>query len=189
MADPRAPLLSDSVLSIEGSGLRGDRTLVRIGPTELTPTDADTSATSVRVALATALRAGRQPVTVVHEWLVGDPSQQRGGETSNAVGVFVAPKITLNVSPNLIGVTSDLSIGKRQQVSISLLDRTTGKSALVIDAPERDAETTSISVPRPSASAELPAGQYGLTLNVDGAQSPVNRNTSGTITSPLVTVS
>ena len=191
LADARAPVLSDSVLSIEGSGLRGDRTLVRIGPSEVTPGDTDTTATSVRVAMATAtgLRAGWQPVIVAHEWLVGDPAQPRGGETSNAVGVFVAPKVTLNVSATQIGLTSDLSIGRRQQVSVSLLRRTTGATARSIDVPDRDADTNSVSVPRPAASPELPAGQYGVTLNVDGAQSPVNRNASGTITSPLVTVS
>ena len=191
LADARAPVLSDSVLSIEGSGLRGDRTLVRIGPSEVSPGDADTRATSVRVAMATAtgLRAGWQPVLVAHEWLVGDPALPRGGETSNAVGVFVAPRITLNVTANRIGLTSDLSLGRRQQVSVSLLNRTTGATALSLDVPDRDADTNTVSVRRPAASAELPAGQYGVTLNVDGAQSPVNRNASGTITSPLVTVS
>jgi hypothetical protein len=191
LADARAPVLSDSVLSIEGSGLRGDRTLVRIGPSEVTPGDADTRATSVQVQMATAtgLRAGWQPVIVAHEWLVGDPALPRGGETSNAVGLFVAPKIALNVTATQIGLTSDLSIGRRQQVSVSLLNRTTGTTARSIDVADRDADTNSVSVPRPAASAELPAGQYGVTLNVDGAQSPVNRNASGTITSPLVTVS
>ena len=191
LADARAPVLSDSVLDIEGSGLRGDRTLVRIGPGEVSPGDADTNATSVRVAMAaaTGLRAGWQPVTVAHEWLVGDPALPRGGETSNAVGVFVAPKVTLNVTAGQIGLTSDLPIGRRQQASVSLLDRTTGATARSIDVPDRDADTSTVSVPRPAASAELPAGQYGVTLTVDGAQSPVNRNASGTITSPLVTVS
>lgn len=191
LADARAPVLSDSVLDIEGSGLRGDRTRVRIGPSEVVPGDADTSATSVRVMMATAtgLRAGWQPVIVAHEWLVGDPAQPRRGETSNAVGVFVAPKITLNATATQIGLTSDLSLGRRQQVSVSLLDRTTGATVRSIDVPDRDADTTSVSVPRPSSSPELPAGQYGVTLIVDGAQSPVNRNASGTITSPLVTVS
>lgn len=190
-ADPRAPVLADSVLRIEGSGLRGDRTLVRVGPTELQPGAADVSATSVQIDLAAAgaLRAGLQPVIVAHRWLVGDPSEPRGGETSNAVGVMVAPRITLNVTAARIGITSDLSIGRRQQVSLALLERTTGRPALTIDVPERESDTTSISVDRPSASAELPAGQYGVTLAVDGAQSPLTRNASGTITAPLVTVS
>lgn len=190
-ADPRAPVHSGSVLHIEGSGLRGDRTLVRVGPTELLPGAADTSATTVRVDLASAgqLRAGLQPVVVAHRWLVGDPSQPRGGETSNAVGVMVAPRITLNVSAAQIGISSDLPIGRRQQVSVALLERTTGRPVLTLDVPERESDTTSISVARPSASAELPAGQYGVALAVDGAQSPLTRSAGGTITAPLVTVS
>jgi len=190
-ANPREPVFSDSVLQIEGSGLRGDQTLVRIGPTEVTPAAADTTATSVRVGLAAAgpLRPGLQPVTVAHRWLVGDPGQPRGGETSNAVGVFVAPKITINVAAGQIRITSDLSIGPRQQVAVSLLDRTTGETARVIDVPERDTDTATVAVDRPAATAELPAGQYAVALDVDGARSLLNRNASGTITSPVVTVS
>lgn len=189
-ADPRAPVLANSVLQIEGSGLRGDQTLVRIGSTELAPPPADTSATSVRVPVTAAqLRAGLQPVTIAHRWLIGDPAQPRGGETSNAVGVMVAPTITLNVTASQIGITSDLSIGPRQQVSVTLLERTSGASMRVIDVAERTAETTSISVSKPGATPELPGGQYGVVLTVDGATSPVTRNPGGTITAPLVTVS
>jgi hypothetical protein len=188
-ADPRAPLVASSVLQIEGSGLRGDQTRVRIGPAELTPDPARLTAVSVSADVAgTSLRAGLQPVTVAHRWLVGDPAQPRGGETSNAVGVLVAPRITLNVTAGQIGLTSDLSIGPRQQASVTLLDRTSGASVRVIDVPERTAETTAITVPRPGASPELPAGQYGVVLTVDGAPSPVTRDAGGTIAAPLVTV-
>lgn len=190
-ANPREPVFSDSVLQIDGSGLRGEQTLVRIGPTEVTPVSADTTATSVRVGLASAgpLVAGLQPVVVAHRWLVGDPGQPRGGETSNAVGVFVAPKITLNVTAGQIGVTSDISIGPRQQVAVTLLNRTTGEAARVINVAERDIDTVTISVAKPGATAELPAGQYAVALDVDGARSQLTRNPAGTITAPLVTVS
>ena len=88
-------------LRIAGSGLRGDLTLVRIGATELTPPPADTSPTSLTVALTGApqLRAGLQPVVVAHQWLVGDPGEPRGGETSNPVGVLVVPQISAAASP------------------------------------------------------------------------------------------
>lgn len=189
-SDPRAPVASGSVLRIAGSGLRGDQTFVRVGATELTPAPADTNATSVQVSLTGApqLRAGLQPVVVAHQWLVGDPAQPRGGETSNPVGVMVVPQITIAVSTTTLTVTSDLTIDKRQQVTVSLLDRTTGATRRQIDVPALAANTTTIAVPRPTSGTDLPAGQYGVALNVDGAQSPVNRNTSGTITGPLVTV-
>ena len=188
--DPRSPLLGGSVLQIEGSGLRGDETLVRVGPAEIMPDPGRLAAGSLSVDVpAAGLRAGLQPVTVAHRWLVGDPAQPRGGETSNAVGVLVAPRITLNVTAGQIGMTTDLSIGPRQAVSVSLLDRATGASMRVIDVPERTSDTTTVTVDKPGASPELPAGQYGVVLVVDGAQSPVTRNAGGTITSPLVTVS
>jgi hypothetical protein len=190
-ADARAPVLSDSILQIAGSGLRGDQTLVRIGSDELAPAPADLSPRSVRVALgaATQLRAGLQPVVVAHRWLVGDPAQPRGGETSNPVGVLVAPKVTINVSATQLTLTSDLTLGRRQEISVSLLHRTSGATMRQVPAPPLSADTTSISIPRPASGPDLPAGQYGVALNVDGAQSPVTRNASGTITAPLVTVS
>lgn len=190
-ADPRTPVFSDSSLRIEGSGLRGDRTRVRIGPVELAPNDADVTATSVQVELApaTGLRAGLQPVTVAHQWLVGDPGQPRGGETSNIVGVIVAPRVTATAAAGQLTLASDLSIGPRQQVSVTLLARTTGAPARSIDVPERAADATSVTVALPAASIDLPAGPYGVSIAVDGAQSPVTRDESGTITAPLVTVS
>jgi hypothetical protein len=189
-ADPRAPVASGSTLQIAGSGLRGDRTLVRIGASELTPPPADTSPTSLRVALTGApqLRAGLQPVVVAHQWLVGDPEQPRGGETSNPVGVMVVPQISVQVTAADLTVTSDLTIGQRQQVTVSLLDRATGATLRQIDVPPHAADTTTVTIPRPVSGADLPAGQYGVALNVDGAQSPVTRNSSGTITDPLVPV-
>lgn len=189
-ADPRAPLLAGSVLRIEGSGLRGDRTRVRVGPAEIAPDASRLTASTVEVDVtAASLRAGLQPVTVAHRWLVGDPAQPRGGETSNAVGILVAPTIAVAVAAGQIRVTSDLSLGTRQRMSVSLLHRTSGETVRVIDVPEPAEDTTTVAVPRPSASPELPAGQYGVVLTVDGAPSPVTRNASGTITAPLVAVS
>lgn len=185
-AGARASVVSDSVLAIEGSGLRGDQTLVRIGSEELTPAPSDTSATSVRVGLdaATGLRPGLQPVVIAHRWLVGDPAQPRGGEISNAAGVFVSPRITASVGAGELTVVSDLEVGVRQQASVSLLVPATGVPARVLDVPARSADTTTLTVPI----AGVSAGQYGVTVQVDGAASPVTRNPAGVITSPVVTV-
>ena len=191
-AGPREPVASTSVLRIAGSGLRGDRTLVRVGPSELSPQTTDIQATAVQVALSGAdqLRAGLQPVVVAHEWLVGDtPGAARGGETSNSVGVMVVPQVTLNVTATTMTLTSDLTVGRNQQVTVSLLHRTSGATMRQVDVSALTADTTTISVPKPVAGADLPADQYGVALNVDGAQSPVTRNASGAITAPLVTVS
>lgn len=185
-ADPRAPVVSDTVLAITGSGLRGDVTAVRVGPEELSPAAADTTPTSIQVGLdsATGLRAGLQPVVVAHRWLVGDPSQPRGGEISNAVGVFVSPTITPTVAAGDLSVESDLTIGVRQQVSVSLLVPATGVTARVLDGPERSADTSTIVLPL----AGVAPGQYAVSLQVDGAESPLTRDSAGAITSPLVTV-
>lgn len=188
-ADPRAPVVSSAQLEIAGSGLRGDVTLVRIGSSEITPAEADTTATSVQVALGSVpagqLRAGLQPVVVAHRWLVGTPPQPRGGELSNAVGLLVVPRVTATAADagELI-VTSDLTVGTRQQAAVALLDAATGATQVLLDVPQRSADTTTLTV----SLAGVPAGTYGVALHVDGAPSPVTTDAGGTITSPVVTV-
>ncbi len=186
-ADPRAPVLADSQLAIAGSGLRGDQTVVRIGPDELTPTEADTSPTSVRVELdaAAGLRAGLQPVVIAHRWLVGDPEQPRGGEISNAVGVLVSPTITSSVAADELTVTTDPILGARQRAAVALLQPSTGARVRLIDVLPRSEDTPTVSV----SLAGVPNGSYAVVLLVDGAESPVSRNSSGVITAPVVSVS
>ena len=186
--NPRAPVVANSQLRIDGSGLRGDMTLVRIGPGELTPADSDTTDTSVRVALdslpAGALRAGLQPVVVAHKWLVGSPAQPRGGELSNAVGVSVSPRITASVAAGQLTVVSDIVVAPRQQAAISLLDPASGTTTRLVDVPERTTDTSSLTI----SLAGVAPGSYGVSLHVDGAQSPLTVNAGGTITSPRVVV-
>jgi hypothetical protein len=98
--------------------------------------------------------------------------------------VFVAPTIGASVAGDVLTVTSDLDIGVRQQVSASLLVPSTGAVTRVLDAPERPADTNDVDF----ALTGVPSGQYAVRLQVDGAESPVTRNASGTITDPLVTV-
>ena len=185
--DPRAPVVSDTVLAIEGSGLRGDQTFVRIGPEELTPAAVDTNATSIRISLSTAtsLRPGLQPLVIAHRWLVGDPAEPRAGEISNAVGVFVSATITAAAGGGELTLTSDLEVGVRQQASVSLLAPATGATVRVLDMPARSADTSTLTV----SLADVPNGQYGVSLSVDGASSPLTRNNAGVITGPVVTVS
>ena len=188
-SDPRAPLVTGSRLRIDGRGLDGDQVLVRVGSLELVPEPDRITASSVEVDVSgPSLRAGLQPVTVAHRWLVGDPAQPRGGETSNTVGVLVAPTITVDSTSGAVTVTSDLPVGTGQRVSVTLLHRTSGESARVVHVPERTVESTTVTVPAPTATPELPAGEYGVVLTVDGAPSPVTRDADGTVTAPLVTV-
>jgi len=180
-------VVSDTVLAIEGSGLRGDQTFVRIGPEELTPAAVDTNATSIRISLSTAtsLRPGLQPLVIAHRWLVGDPAEPRAGEISNAVGVFVSATITAAAGGGELTLTSDLEVGVRQQASVSLLAPATGATVRVLDIPARSADTSTLTV----SLADVPNGQYGVSLSVDGASSPLTRNNAGVITGPVVTVS
>jgi hypothetical protein len=186
--NPRGPIVADSVLRVVGSGLKGDVTLLRIGPGELAPADADTTATSILVDLsdlpAGMLRAGLQPLVVVHRWRIGAPPEQRAAETSNVVGVLVSPRIVVNAAGGALTATSDVTVGPRQQAAIALLTPATGATAHLLDVPARETDSTEVTV----SLAGVPPGTYGVSLAVDGAQSPVTRGPSGKITAPLVTV-
>ncbi len=186
--NPLAPVVSDTELQINGSGLRGVLTTVRVGGTELTPAAEHTTATSVRVGLAAIpagrLRPGLQPLVVAHGWLVGSPPEPRAGELSNAVGVLVSPRINASADDGRLTVTSDLVIGARQQATIALLVPATGATARLLDVADRPSDTATLSV----SLLGVAAGTYGVSLYVDGAQSPVTRDATGTITSPLVLV-
>lgn len=187
-SDPRAPVVADTTLLIAGSGLRGDVTLVRIGGNEITPSPQDVTATSVRVGLgslpAGQLRAGVQSVVVAHRWLIGSPPAAKQGELSNPVAASVSPRITAAVGAGALTVTSDLVVGNRQHAAVVLLVPATGATAQVLDVPDRPGDTLTLSV----SLTGVPPGAYGVSLDVDGAGSPMTRNGAGTITAPVVTV-
>ncbi|MET9271391.1 DUF4255 domain-containing protein [Kribbella sp. NPDC003557] len=179
-----APVIADSELVVEGSGLRGEQTAVRVGGAELAPTAVSATQLTVALGSAAGLHAGLLPVVVAHRWLVGDPAEPRAGETSNVAGIVLAPRITASFGGDQLAVTSDLIIGARQSVSIRLLAPTTGRVVRTVDVPDRPGDSATVSV----TLKDLASGQYAVVLQVDGADSPLTPATGLPITAPVVTI-
>ncbi|WP_329000248.1 DUF4255 domain-containing protein [Kribbella sp. NBC_00709] len=182
-AGARDPIVADSELVVEGSGLRGEQTSIRVGAAELTPTAVSPTQLTLDLGADAGLRAGLQPVLVAHRWLVGDLAEPRGGETSNVAGVLLQPRITASFGGGELTVTSDLVIGAHQTVTVRLLSPSTGQTVLTVDVPARSIDSATVSAP-----LTLPSGQYAVVLQVDGAESPVSPATGLPITAPVVTI-
>jgi hypothetical protein len=183
-----APILDGETIVIRGARLAGDVTLVRIAGTLVTPDPADVTDTEIRVSLAgLTLRAGAQPIQVVHQVLMGTPEQpHRAVESSLAVFVL-APTIASVVSKALVtaagvskgtisfDVAPDLRAGQRAVLFLNQL--------LDVSAPE-DAVAAGYSFPSAPLTADTGTasfavegvvdGTYLVRIQVDGAESPLH---------------
>lgn len=161
-----------TVLTLTGQGLRAPGTVVRAGGIVVAPAPGAVSGTSVTVTLPAALRAGVQPVQVVHQVDLGEPPVPHPGVgvESNVAAFVVLPRI---VSPTPVSVargatlTLDVEppVGREQRAAVLL-----GRVALPVAArpPTDPPEATVVAVTVP---ADLPPGDHLVRVQVDGAVS------------------
>jgi hypothetical protein len=180
---PNQPIVVGSTLLVRGMQLRGDDTQLRIAGIDVTPQEV--SDTQISLPLASpplpgdSLRAGVQPVQVVHRLLLGTPPEPHRGFESNVAPFVLRPTITDVQVSNVqdtgngtrsadVTVTVDPKIGKRQRV-ILLLNEMADQSpaAYTFFAGPRDADSDSITIPI----SGVKAADYLVRLQVDGAES------------------
>lgn len=171
------PIVSGSTLRIRGRQLRGEVTQVRIGGLELAPAAQDVSDTQVSLLLsAPSLRAGVQGVQVIYQHLMGTPPVAHRGVESNVMAFVLRPTITA-ASATATDVTVQVApeIGPTQRV-VLLLNAATGvlPASYTFVAPARTAATTSLTIPV----SGVPAGNYLVRVQVDGAESPLTVDTN-----------
>ncbi len=96
-ADPpelNRPIVHGDHLVVEGSGLRGDVTHVRVGEEEVVPADADLTDRRAMAAIPATLHPGVQGVQVVHRIGKEPPSVgEMPWETSNLVAFVLLPTL------------------------------------------------------------------------------------------------
>jgi len=80
-------------------------------------------------------------------------------------------------------VTVDLTVGKNQR-AVLLLNSTASTASYSFLAPPRAADGTSVTIAIPG----VPAGQYFLRLQIDGAESPVDLDPASVDFGPTVTL-
>jgi hypothetical protein len=199
IAGPITPLSS---IVISGRALRADVTQVNFGASKLPPLVPTSIAdTELKVTLPTDLRAGVQGLQVEQQFLMGSPATPHRGFESN-VGAFVlAPSITqpgpptfaqTSVDPNTHLITGEITVNftpkitKSQRVQLLLNEfhapTTRAAFAYAFTAPKEngigtnDQETDKVVF----KVADVSAGNYLIRVQVDGAESPLERDTDNT---------
>jgi hypothetical protein len=176
--DPSVAHTGESV-TIEGSSLKGEDTAVLIGGVGVTPALDDTSDTALTITLPPGLRAGVNPVQVVHGVPVGDPPVAHAGVgfESNAAALVVAPVVT---TPTPVSVARETAltltvappVARDQRVSVLVGDVALAVPPRPPSAPE---VSTGVGVQVP---ADLATGTFLLRVQVDGAVSALAVDTT-----------
>ena len=167
-ADPRAPVASTSVLPDrrQRPARRPDRGARRVRPSS-TPPAADTGAT-IDPGAPRRRRRSCAPACSRWSWRTSGWSATRRASRAAArpatrSASLVVPQVSVNVNATTLTLTSDLTIGRDQQVTVvAARPHDRGDARARSTYPRSSADTTTISLPRPSSGRDLPAGQYGV---------------------------
>jgi hypothetical protein len=176
-------ILSSSTLVIRGQQLGGDITKVRIGKKEasVTPTAADRI--EWELSELAPLRAGVQGLQIVHEILMGSPSESRSLIESNVVPIVLRPEIigqpTFDAATKEVTLTVEPPLGLSQRVAL-LLNSVDGPEAYSYTVTAGTNDLSEIKIPTPATKA----GQYYVRVQVDGAESPLSETTPTQVTVP-----
>ncbi|GAC1341983.1 MAG: DUF4255 domain-containing protein [Ktedonobacteraceae bacterium] len=187
------PIVAGSKVSILGTHLQGDVTIVRIGGEDVTPTAQDSNNAQIDVKLPTDLQAGVQSALVIQQVLMGKPPVPHVGFASNAVPFVLHPTITQFRAQHTktdagglvsgdLAVTVDVLIGTKQQVSVLVInpDPKAPASYSFLAAP-LTATGNTVTVPI----SGVKAAQYLVRIMVDGAESVLeNDQKNGLLTLP-----
>jgi hypothetical protein len=176
------PVLITDTLIIEGRGLRGPAaTHVRIGQTLFTPATVDTS--RIVVDLNTELpaaeqRAGVKVVQVIQDIDFGTPADPHRGFESNALPFMLSPIVTVTLATHtqvVLSVNLPLTVGQRAVLLLSQTPVPAVPPTRAYAFPKIvDAAGASITVPI----SGVVAGDYVVRLQVDGAESPIDIDTT-----------
>jgi hypothetical protein len=202
---PDQPILAEHTLVLEGTGLRGEVTRVRIAGAEVEPQEAGETRISVDLTqlvdaitrLPVQLRAGVQGVQVVQRVRMGTPPEPHRGFESNVAAFVLRPSITKDANGNYeLGVdevdddedgtkkatvSAKLrpEVGQRQRV-VLLLDEfqpaASPARAYSFGAEQRAADTDTVRF----KVAKVVPGEYVVRVQVAGAQSPLDVDTDRT---------
>lgn len=202
VAEDGREVTARSVLLLQGQGLRGPRTLVRVGDALAEPAKEDVTERTIRLPLLSILPPGSVPaglhaVTVEHEGtLDGRPHLVAASEPAPLV---VRPAVLLKPAPlpglpqehdvtatnvqaggdgkrsSTIVVKVEPPVGPRQRAVLLLNRREAPATAFSFPAQARDAPTAALSFPVRG----LPTGTYLVRVRVDGVESQLAVATDG----------
>ncbi|MGB3691736.1 MAG: DUF4255 domain-containing protein [Spirulinaceae cyanobacterium] len=189
------PILASSALVIKGQNLQGQITQILVGDFEATPTEVNDAEVKFDLGLlpSPAFKAGVQSLQIIHRFNPGEVPQIITPQTksmtvveSNVMPFVVRPIIKEIKVENLRGrhdelrsgdlvIQTDVTVGKEQRILLSLNEWSTDDPATyMFKSPHsRSEDTQTITVPI----NQVQAGQYLVRLHIDGAESPLKKDT------------
>jgi hypothetical protein len=190
-AGPAVPIVSGTVIQIQGTQLMGPDTVVLMGGSELAP--ASMADTSLTLTVPSTARAGVQSLQVAHRIQMGTPPVAHRGFESNAAAFVLHPVIN-NVSAALspastpttkiTNVTLNLTpnIGPGQRAVVILNDPVAVPPQAYVSEPVISAaDSNQVVIPI----LNVPTGNYVVRVQVDGAESMLTM-AGGQFTKPSV---
>ncbi len=189
------PILADSTLVIRGQNLQGQITQILVGNFEATPTEVKDTEVKFDLGLlpSPSFKAGVQSLQIIHRLNPGEVPQIITPQTksitvveSNVIPFVVRPSIKEIEVENLQGrrdelrsgdlvIQTDVTVGQEQRILISLNEWSTDEPATyMFKAPPRSEDTQNITVPI----NQVQSGQYLVRLHIDGAESPLEKDTN-----------
>jgi Pvc16 N-terminal domain len=188
-AGANQPIISGSTLLIQGQQLRGTSTLLLIENQAFTPTSV--ADTQIILPLPTAIHAGVKGVQVLQRSMMGTPPLLHNGFESNIAPFVLRPtlqaanavsapnppggtNVTLTLSPNI-------GVGQRAVLFLNNLPANPTAAYTSLPAVATvDSSQITINI------ANVPAGNYLVRVQVDGAESLLAIDATHQFTGPTV---
>ena len=178
-------------ITIKGQNLKADKVKVTFGGLEGTINEV--SDKQIKVTLPDGLRAGVNSVQVVHELDFGTDSEPHQGFESNVAAFVLRPTITAPSADSAkVTLTFNPKVSKTQRVVLLLNNVATPTTAYSFKAPKDNGitddgveETDTIDF----TITNVVAGTYLVRVQVDGAESLLERDSDGKYNEPTVTIS
>ncbi len=187
------PISATSTLVLKGSQLRGTVTRVLLAGEPRLP--ATVSDSTVTLAMPAGLRAGIHGLQVVHQ--IDMAGTLHRGVESNVASFVLQPAIKGAIGkttvPNPAGgpgiralrVRLDVKVGATQRVALMLNNTASATpAAFSFFSLERPADSDRLVIAIP----DVDPGQYFVRVQVDGASTPLNVDTSSPQFGPVVTL-
>lgn len=181
------PITSSDTLVLSGSGLRADHVQVRIGDVVAIPSNPHDDEIRVDLSTLSGLVAGPTGVQVVHLLAREGGGTYDFGFESDTQVILLRPTMALpsesDKQPTATRIFLDLTpqVLPRQRVRLFLNQ---GLQRFVFPALPRTVAATRVEFPI----SGVPAGTYLMRVSVDGADSPVARDSSQAPIGPTIAV-
>jgi hypothetical protein len=181
------PILPTSTLVIQGTQLLGDLTTVRIGSVTVTPPVITENA--IVMPVPAGLQAGVLGLQVVQQLLLGTPPVPHPGYESNIVALVLQPVLGAPAATAAqVSVPINPAVQPGQRVSLLLNQSNPAPAsqpaAYTFTLPPLATASNSLTCPI----AGVAAGTYFVRVKVDGAESPLNLDSTSPAFGPTVTI-